>query len=247
HGQAAADALEARGALVRTGARAVELEDGAVVLGDGERVLADVVVVALPPADSAALLGDAPPKLEDSPIVSVHLVFDRTLLHHELAALLASPAHWVFDRGRLTGHEPERGQYLTVVSSGAPELLDLRGKALVDAIAAAVTERLGAAELLWSRVSREPAATFAPRPAAALGVSARGRLPGQGPERGQSRPVVSGGAPGLLARRGRALVDAIAAAVTERLGAAELLWSRVSREPAATFAPRPAAEAERLP
>src|SRR5262249_26409844 len=166
HGQAAADALEARGALVRTGARAVELEDGAVVLGDGERVLADVVVVALPPADSAALLGDAPPKLEDSPIVSVHLVFDRTLLHHELAAMLASPAHWVFDRGRLTGHEPERGQYLTVVSSGAPELLDLRGKALVDAIAGAVTGRLGAAELLWSRVSREPAATFAPRPAA---------------------------------------------------------------------------------
>jgi uncharacterized protein with NAD-binding domain and iron-sulfur cluster len=73
----------------------------------------------------------------------------------------------VFDRGRLTGKEPERGQYLTVVSSGAPELLAVRGKELVDLIAGEVTARLGAAQLLWSRVSREPAATFAARPGAA--------------------------------------------------------------------------------
>ena len=81
-----------------------------------------------------------------------------------MAALLDSPAHWVFDRGLLTGHRPEHGQYLTVVSSGAPELEALRGRELVELIAGAVTERLGEAELLWSRVSREPAATIAVRP-----------------------------------------------------------------------------------
>jgi uncharacterized protein with NAD-binding domain and iron-sulfur cluster len=70
----------------------------------------------------------------------------------------------VFDRGALTGHEPERGQYLTVVSSGAPELLEVRGRALVERIAGELTARLGAAELLWSRVSREPHATIALRP-----------------------------------------------------------------------------------
>jgi uncharacterized protein with NAD-binding domain and iron-sulfur cluster len=70
----------------------------------------------------------------------------------------------VFDRGRLTGHEPECGQYLTVVSSGAPELEALRGRELVELIRRAMTERLGDAELLWSRVSREPAATIALRP-----------------------------------------------------------------------------------
>jgi uncharacterized protein with NAD-binding domain and iron-sulfur cluster len=70
----------------------------------------------------------------------------------------------VFDRGALTGHAPERGQYLTVVSSGVPELLELRGKELVDRIAGELTGRLGAAELLWSRVSREPYATIALRP-----------------------------------------------------------------------------------
>jgi hypothetical protein len=96
--------------------------------------------------------------------VSVHLWFDRPILRTPLAALLASDAHWVFDRGALTGHLPERGQYLTVVSSGVPGLLEIRGKELVDRIAAQLTERLGAAGLLWSRVSREPYATIALRP-----------------------------------------------------------------------------------
>ena len=86
-------------------------------------------------------------------------------------ALLGSDAHWVFDRGALTGNLPPRGQYLTVVSSGVPELMDIRGRELVDRIASQVTERLGDAELLWSRVSREPHATIALRP----GVSSERR------------------------------------------------------------------------
>ncbi|HSX21888.1 MAG TPA: FAD-dependent oxidoreductase, partial [Gaiellaceae bacterium] len=125
---------------------------------------ADVIVVALPPRESARLLGEPEPALEDSPIVSVHLWFDRQLLQHELAALLASDAHWVFDRGALTGHPPEHGQYLTVVSSGVPELLEIRGIALVERIADQLRARLGDAGLLWSRVSREPYATVALRP-----------------------------------------------------------------------------------
>jgi hypothetical protein len=86
------------------------------------------------------------------------------LLQAPLAALLGSDAHWVFDRGALTGHRPERGQYLTVVSSGVPELMEVRGRELVDRVAAQVTQRLGDADLLWSRVSREPEATIALRP-----------------------------------------------------------------------------------
>lgn len=125
---------------------------------------ADAIVVATPPRESARLLGGEPPELEDSPIVSVHLWFDRPLLRTPLAALLGSDAHWVFDRGTLTGHAPARGQYLTVVASGVPELLEIRGKALVDRIAGQLTDRLGDAELLWSRVSREPYATIALRP-----------------------------------------------------------------------------------
>jgi squalene-associated FAD-dependent desaturase len=167
HGEAAGRTLARRGATVRTNARVLSLEDDAAVLVDGERIEGDVFVLALPPAESSRLLGEPAPALEDSPIVSVHLLFDRPILRYPLAALLGSDAHWVFDRGRLTGHSPERGQYLTVVSSGAPELLELRGRTLVDRIASELTGLLGAAELLWSRVSREPAATFAARPGTA--------------------------------------------------------------------------------
>ncbi len=155
HGEAAGRALEAAGATVAAGDRVDELES----------VHADAIVLAVPPRECARLLGEPEPLLEDSPIVSVHLLFDRRLLHHQLAALLGSPAHWVFDRGALTSQQPKAGgQYLTVVSSGAPELEELRGRELVELIAGAVTERLGPAELLWSRVSREPAATIAVRP-----------------------------------------------------------------------------------
>jgi squalene-associated FAD-dependent desaturase len=151
HGDAAGRVL---GDRVRLDRRVESLDD----------VDADVVVVAVPPRESARLLGEPEPRLEDSPIVSVHLWFDRVLLPSPLAALLDSDAHWVFDRGALTGHPPERGQYLTVVSSGAPELLEVRGRELVEHIAAQLTERLGDAGLLWSRVSREPYATVALRP-----------------------------------------------------------------------------------
>jgi squalene-associated FAD-dependent desaturase len=154
HGDAAGRALERAGANLELGARVDELDD----------LAADAIVVATPPEESARLLGEPQPRLEHSPIVSVHLLFERRLLEPPLAALLASDAHWVFDRGALTGDQPPRGQYLTVVSSGVPELMEIRGRELVDRIAAQVTERLGASELLWSRVSREPHATVALRP-----------------------------------------------------------------------------------
>jgi hypothetical protein len=143
HGDAAGRALERAGATIETGVR----------IDDPDALDADAVVVATPDKE-----------LDRSPIVSVHLLFDRVLLATPFAALLGSDAHWIFDRGALTRHQPERGQYLTVVSSGVPELMEIRGRELVERIAAQVTERLGDAELLWSRVSREPEATIALRP-----------------------------------------------------------------------------------
>ena len=153
HGDAGRAALEHAGARVETGVRIDELDT----------VDADAIIVAVSPDEAARLVGEAW-SFDYSPIVSVHLLFDRPLLPWAFAALLGSDAHWVFDRGRLTGHEPERGQYLTVVASAAPELLELRGRELVDRMAGQLTGRLGGAELLWSRVSREPEATVAVRP-----------------------------------------------------------------------------------
>ena len=158
HGEAAGRALAAAGATVRTGHRVESLDE----------LDADAIVVAVPPSESARLLGEPEPALEPSPIVSVHLLFDRPVLRHPLAALLGSSAHWVFDRGGLTGRQPEAaGQYLTVVASGVPDLLAIRGRGLVELMADELTGRLGRAELVWWRVSREPHATVALRPGTA--------------------------------------------------------------------------------
>jgi hydroxysqualene dehydroxylase len=165
HGEAAGRTLRSGGARIELATRIDELDS----------LHADVVVVALPPDEAARLLGEES-SWQYSPIVSAHLLFGRRLLDAQMAALLGSHAHWVFDRGALTGHEPERGQYLTVVSSGAPELLALRGRELVDTVVGELTERLGEAELLWSRVSREPQATVAVRPGAAVPPLVRGNV-----------------------------------------------------------------------
>jgi hydroxysqualene dehydroxylase len=165
HGDAAARALEQAGARIQTGARVDDLGD----------LDADAVVLALPPEDASRLLGEDW-TFDYSPIVSVHLLFDRVILRQPMAALIGSDAHWIFDRGALTGQEPEQGQYLTVVSSAVPELLEVRGRELVDLIAGQVTERLGPAEVLWSRVSREPEATIAVRPGLRRPPTARDEL-----------------------------------------------------------------------
>jgi squalene-associated FAD-dependent desaturase len=204
HGEAAGRVL---GDRVRLGERVESLDD----------LDADAVVVATPPRESARLLGEPDPGLEDSPIVSVHLWFDRKLLSTPLAALLGSDAHWVFDRGALTGHEPERGQYLTVVSSGVPELLEVRGRELVERVAGQLTDRLGAAELLWSRVSREPYATIALRP----GVERPGPATGR-PDVVRAGTWTDTGWPATMesaVRSGRAAAQHVLSIVSARLAA----------------------------
>jgi hypothetical protein len=196
HGDAAGRALEVAGARIETGARIDDLDDLDV----------DAVVDARPSSE-----------LERSPIVSVHLLFDRVLLRTPLAALLGSDAHWVFDRGALTGHSPERGQYLTVVSSGVPELMEIRGRDLVDRIVGQVTARLGGAEVLWSRVSREPEATIALRPGvqrAAPGLVRPG-LARAGAWTGTGWPATMESA----VRSGRVAARALLAEVTTRVPA----------------------------
>ncbi len=209
HGDAAGAELGRRGAEVALGTRVASLDE----------LDADGIVVAVPPAESARLLGEPEPELEDSPIVSVHLLFDRQIMGPPLTALLGSDAHWLFDRGALTGHQPERGQYITAVSSGAPELLELRGRELIDHVSGQVTDRLGAAELLWSRVSREPGATFAARPGTARlrpgAVTGRPNVVRAGAWTDTGWPATMEGA----IRSGREAARVLAASVREKVTA----------------------------
>jgi len=205
HGGAARRALEEAGAEVRTDERVADLDE----------IEADAIVLAVSPDEASRLL-DETWSFEPSPIVSVHLLVDRRLLEQH-AALLESPVHWIFDRGRLTGHEPEQGQYLTVISSGVPELMELRGRELLDVIVGEVRERLGQAEVLWSRVSREPEATIAlrpgvERPAPGL-VRERIALAGAWTETGWPATMES------AVRSGRSAVESLLSTVTTKVAA----------------------------
>ena len=78
HGDAAGRALDAAGATVQTNARVDSLDD----------LDADADHRRRPRRGASAPARRARPAARDSPIVSVHLLFDRPLLAHPLAALL---------------------------------------------------------------------------------------------------------------------------------------------------------------
>src|SRR5205823_11508353 len=108
HAGPAARALESAGARVRLGAavRAVTPDGGGwAVRLEGGSVAADAVVVAVPHDRAVALL---PPgtaasqerwdRLGFSPIVNIHVVYDRPVMRFPFLAGIHSPVQWAFDR-----------------------------------------------------------------------------------------------------------------------------------------------------
>jgi squalene-associated FAD-dependent desaturase len=133
HGTAGRRALEAAGAAVELGARVRQVlaeDEGVTGVGLDDGLLeADAVIVAVPNdrvADvvPAGTLSDptGPARLGLSPIVNVHVVYDRPVTALPFAAAVDSPVQWVFDRTRAAGLE--RGQYLAISLSGAADVVD---------------------------------------------------------------------------------------------------------------------------
>ena len=103
-----------------------------------------------------------------SPIVNVHLHYDRRVTNLPFAAALDSPVQWVFDRTLAAG--ARRGQYLVVSLSAASDQVDKPTEVLVRAFTAALADlfpQARAARLLDAFVTREPHATFRQRPGTA--------------------------------------------------------------------------------
>ncbi|HEX7610966.1 MAG TPA: FAD-dependent oxidoreductase, partial [Solirubrobacteraceae bacterium] len=127
-GRPAEAALRRAGVDVRLGWRAEQLVRsgaGFEVHGGGDGVAGESVVVALPHTRAATLieplLGELAPRLRAlgaSPIVNLHVVYDRTVLEHPFAAGVASPVQYLFDRSAAAG-APPGCQYLAVSLSGA--------------------------------------------------------------------------------------------------------------------------------
>jgi squalene-associated FAD-dependent desaturase len=191
HGEPSARALRAAGVDVRTGWRAERVEVGAsgefTVHGAEDEVSADSVIVALPHARAAGVLPDGalddPSQLERlgaSPIVNLHVVYDRRVTDFELAAGVHSPVQWLFDRTRESG-VPD-GQHLAISLSGADREAGMSHDELHDRYVPAMREllpRARDAHIERFEVVREHTATFRSTPGVArLRPGARTRIEG---------------------------------------------------------------------
>lgn len=176
HGDAALRALRAQGVDVRLGFRAsaIEVSDGRrlAVIGPGERLEADAVVVAVPHERAARLLPEgavrdrgALERLGTSPIVNLHVFYDRRVFDLDFAAAVNSPVQYVFDRTDAAGLE--RGQCLAVSLSAAEDEVGASSEELQRRFASALAELLPAARgarIERFVVTREHAATFRAAP-----------------------------------------------------------------------------------
>ncbi len=163
--------LDARGGAVVSGRGVVAVEPGAVTLSDGARLDADAVVIALPPTRVREVAPEAlpvDPGLGSSPIVNVHLWYDRPVMDEPFTAVVDSPAQWIFNRSAMAGGPGADGaHHLAVSISGARAEIDMPRAALADALRAEVEHllpRARTAELVAHAVVKEPHATFAAAP-----------------------------------------------------------------------------------
>jgi squalene-associated FAD-dependent desaturase len=171
HDAPAQRALRVAGAAVELGAavRGIAVDDqGVVVSVGGESVRTDAAILAAPPEAVASLApaaagldADALARLGASPIVNLHVWFDRAVTDLPLAAGWDTPLQWIFDRTRASGIE--RGQLLTVSLSAAGEWLGKSRAELRDAFVPAfeaLFPRARGAQVLDFFALSDPAATF---------------------------------------------------------------------------------------
>jgi squalene-associated FAD-dependent desaturase len=189
-GDPARAALERAGVEIRLGWRAETLARTAAGFelrgrdADGEQALnAAAAVVALPHDRAGGLLepllganAGLAGALESSPIVNLHVVYDRPVLDEAFAAGVGTPVQYLFDRTAASG-APAGTQYLAVSLSGAAREMELSVEQLreryVPALAA-LLPRVREARLERFQVTREHAATFRAGPGtAALRPAAR--------------------------------------------------------------------------
>jgi squalene-associated FAD-dependent desaturase len=190
-GEPAGRALSSAGVEVMLGSRAewLELLDGGFqVHGPQGDLSAEVAIVAVPPARAATLLEPligASAKglraLGSSPIVNLHVLYDRPVCPLSFAAGVGTPVQYLFDRTAAAG-APASGQYLAISLSGAEREMQMSVDALREEYIPALARllpRARHAQVELFVATREHAATFRACPGVrALRPRPRTSLPG---------------------------------------------------------------------
>jgi squalene-associated FAD-dependent desaturase len=217
HGDAGATLLAKLGARVLLGAKVSAIDPAAIdsaapgspdprflvrlARADDDESLpaeipADAVVLAVPHEMAARLIpsGALPEAtvagwagLGASPIVNVHVIYDRKVTDLPFAAGVDSPVQWVFDRTRISGLDrlsdsASDAQYLAISLSAADEYVDVPAAQLREQFVPALAELFPAAreaQVTEFFVTRERRATFRQAPGTArLRPPAATNLPG---------------------------------------------------------------------
>ncbi len=155
------------------GAAATDAEPPAGASGGAEALAGTAAIVALPHGRAATLLepllaGGARSfgALQSSPIVNLHVVYDRPVLDEPFAAGVATPVQYLFDRTAAAG-APAGTQYLAVSLSGAAQEMKMSVSALRERYLPALAQLLPRARRAGVErfvVTREHAATFRASP-----------------------------------------------------------------------------------
>ena len=184
-------AVESAGGTVRMRApvRGIEIEGervAGITLDSGEVLRADYFISALPHEAllellPAAIVGNTPVfsglrNLRNSPITSVHLWFDRSVMSEPFITLLDTTTQWIFNKSLLSAESKAEspasgasapGQYLQLVISASYDLVSQSRQEIIAKCQAEIAPILPAtrdAKVLKATVIKETAATFSPEP-----------------------------------------------------------------------------------
>ena len=171
--------LRAQGGEVRTEApvRQILVEKGkvhGVELITGERIEANEVIAAIPPYDLLPLLPEAVisnpiftrlEKIRFSPIVNLHLWFDRPVMEEPFLIAVDSPVQAIFDLTKIQGREG--ATHIVLSQSAARDLIDIPITTIKERLfstLSALLPKAHKARLLDHLVIKSPRATFVPAP-----------------------------------------------------------------------------------
>jgi squalene-associated FAD-dependent desaturase len=183
HDELARKALDAAGVTVLESTKAEPLQPGEDSTDDNHRateitlvdragqrntLATDAVVLAVPHDAAADLLPRQHhptefARLGHSPILNIHVRYDRSVLDGPFLAAVDSPAQWIFDRTAASGLDGPAGSYLAITVSAADALADTPARelaALFEAELARLLPKAREARVEDCFVTREQHATF---------------------------------------------------------------------------------------
>ncbi len=166
----AEEVIASSGGELRLGQSVQSVRERAVVTVDGQTLGADAVILAVPPERAARLIDPAVAARDDrfarlgeithSPILGVHMTFDRPVLPLHSAVLVSRPTQWVF-------RKDSEGRKLHAVISAADDWValtedEITRRVVADLVACFPDARDAA--VVSSRPVKEKLATFAATP-----------------------------------------------------------------------------------